>query len=756
LQAVADGKIKRLIVCMPPRHTKSEYASYLFPAWIMGRDPTKKIIQATHTAELAVGFGRKVKGLIESEEFAEVFPGVKLAADAKASGRWSTNKRGEYYACISPDTLVLTSRGEVRADGILPGDFVLSSSGRVRVNVVFETQHDATVVIGGAKFSMDHPIWTMNRGWVDACNICADDLLYVESIYDKVKARAWRAFYGFMEHAFVQKVVSDKKSLSSSAQRKVASLRRAWHQGLRPLDALREFFGGHGSSSLCYAHDRSHRRKWGLLPGKLSLGFSFGAGSQQAQQCDSSWSGFDAACGSYGYDPRGVAISSFEGPYVGSSFGPGEEAQGDDGGYSAPDGIGWLRRSAAWVFERCGDSFGCFFSPAGAEGYLARVRGASQKLQGLLLGVRYAGSVSIERHEYRPFVNYSIGGDNTFFANGVLTHNCGVGGALAGRGADLAIIDDPISEQMALSPSELDKVYEWYTSGPRQRLQPGGAIIIVMTRWSVKDLVSRVLQKQAERGADKWEVIEFPAILPSGKPLWPEYWSLEELESVKATIPVGKWNAQYMQNPTAEEGAIIKREWWRAWESDEPPACSYVIQSYDTAFSVSERSDMSAISTWGIFEPNEDEVGIILLDAVRGRWEFPELKSKARELYDLYKPDMVLIEQKASGAPLTQELRRIGIPVTPFTPSRGADKTTRMNACAPMFESGMVWAPDTTFADEMIEECAAFPNGDFDDMADTMTQAILRFRQGGFVVSPTDYRDEDEEMRYSRRRRVYY
>jgi predicted phage terminase large subunit-like protein len=429
LQDVADGKINRLIINMPPRHTKSEFASYLFPSWLMGRDPTKKIIQATHTAELAVGFGRKVKNLIDDEQFREVFPNVKLATDAKASGRWSTSSGGEYYAV-------------------------------------------------------------------------------------------------------------------------------------------------------------------------------------------------------------------------------------------------------------------------------------------------------------------------------------GVGGALAGRGADLCIIDDPVSEQDALSPTALDNIYEWYTSGPRQRLQPGGSLIIVMTRWSIRDLTAKVLQKQSESGADKWEVVEFPAIMPSGKPLWPGFWELKELEGVKASIPVAKWNAQYMQNPTAEEGAIIKREWWGMWEEEDPPVCSYVIQSYDTAFSKSNRADYSAITTWGIFEPIEgDGEAIILLDAVRGRWDFPELKEKASELQEKYDPDMILIEQKASGMPLTQELRRMGIPVTPFTPSRGADKFTRMNACAPVFESGMVWRPDTNFAEEVVEECASFPNGEHDDLADSMTQAILRFRQGGFIITPTDY---DEDDRFKSNKREYY
>ena len=429
LQNVADGKSTRLIVNMPPRHTKSEFASYLFPSWLMGRKPTSKIIQATHTSELAVGFGRKVKNLIDSPEFSDIFPGVSLATDAKASGRWSTNKGGEYYAV-------------------------------------------------------------------------------------------------------------------------------------------------------------------------------------------------------------------------------------------------------------------------------------------------------------------------------------GVGGALAGRGADLLIIDDPVSEQDALSPSALDNIYEWYTSGPRQRLQPGGSIIIVMTRWSVRDLTAKVLKKQAEGGADQWEVVEFPAIFPeTDNVLWPEYWKKEELEAVRSSIPIGKWNAQYLQNPTAEEGAIIKREWWNIWENDEPPHVSYIIQSYDTAYSKSERADFSAITTWGIFSPEEsDTEAIILLDAQRGRWDFPELKEVAQKLYREYDPDMVLIEQKATGTPLTHELRRMGIPVTPFTPSRGADKFTRMNSCAPVFESGMVWRPDTRFADEVVEECAAFPNGENDDLADSMTQAILRFRQGGFIVTPSDY-EEDE---YYRDKREYY
>ena len=319
----------------------------------------------------------------------------------------------------------------------------------------------------------------------------------------------------------------------------------------------------------------------------------------------------------------------------------------------------------------------------------------------------------------------------------------GVGGAITGRGADLLIIDDPHSEQDALNAASLERAYEWYTSGPRQRLQPGGKIVCVMTRWNMKDLTGMLLKSQKELKSDKWDIVEFPAILPSGEPVWPEYWKLEELESVKASLSIGKWNAQWMQNPTAEEGSILKREWWKVWEEDHIPPLQHVIQSYDTAFLKKETADYSAITTWGVFYPNQDSpANLILLDAVKERLEFPELKRKALEQYNYWNPESVIIESKASGLPLTYELRKMGIPVINYSPNKGNDKHARVNAVAPIFESGMIWAPDQKFAEEVIEECAAFPYGDNDDLVDSTTQAVMRFRQGGFVSHPEDYEDD--------------
>ena len=436
-EEIAEGKIKRLIINMPPRHTKSEFASYLLPAWYLGRFPHKKIIQSSNTAELAVGFGRKVRNLVDGETYAKVFPNVALRHDSKAAGRWSTNANGEYFAI-------------------------------------------------------------------------------------------------------------------------------------------------------------------------------------------------------------------------------------------------------------------------------------------------------------------------------------GVGGTVTGKGADLLIIDDPHSEQEAAlaaqDPSVYDKVYEWFTSGPRQRLQPGGSIVIVMTRWGKRDLTGQVIKASAQRGGEEWEVIEFPAILPSGNPLWPEFWSLKELGALKEELPLPKWQAQYQQDPTSEQSAIVKREWWQIWEADDPPHVDMIIQSWDTAFEKNERADYSACTTWGVFHhpdnSGQDQANLILLNAFRDRMEFPELKKRVLEQYKEWNPDGLIIEKKASGAPLIYELRSMGVPVQEFTPTRGNDKITRLNAVSDLFASGRIWIPNTNWAEEVVEEVASFPAGEHDDYVDSVSLALMRFRQGGYVRTTLD--EEDEITYFKQRRAAYY
>jgi len=435
-ERVANGTCKRLIINMPPRHTKSEFASYLLPAWFLGKFPHKKVIQTSHTAELAVGFGRKVRNLVDSETYNEIFPNLVLQADSKAAGRWNTSKGGDYFAI-------------------------------------------------------------------------------------------------------------------------------------------------------------------------------------------------------------------------------------------------------------------------------------------------------------------------------------GVGGAVTGKGADVLIIDDPHSEQEAAmaasNPEVYDKVYEWYTSGPRQRLQPGGAIVIVMTRWAARDLTGQVIKSAAQRSGEEWEVIEFPAILPSGNPVWPQFWSKEELEALREELPNSKWQAQYQQNPIGNESAIVKRDWWKWWEEDEPPVCDYILQSWDTAFEKTQRADYSAGTTWGIFNCEEDNFApnIILLNTYKKRVEFPDLKRDVLKEYNEYEPDSLIVEKKASGAPLIYDLRAMGVPVQEYTPSKGQDKIARLNSVSDIIASGKVWVPRTRWAEELVDEVAAFPSGEHDDLVDATTLALMRFRQGGFLRLPSDEPEEIKWFKNSRREKFY-
>jgi predicted phage terminase large subunit-like protein len=348
--------------------------------------------------------------------------------------------------------------------------------------------------------------------------------------------------------------------------------------------------------------------------------------------------------------------------------------------------------------------------------------------------------------------NTSKGGD--YFA-------IGVGGTVTGKGADVLIIDDPHSEQEAAmaasNPEVYDKVYEWYTSGPRQRLQPGGAIVIVMTRWAQRDLTGQVIKSAAQRAGEEWEVIEFPAILPSGRPLWPQFWSLEELTALREELPNSKWQAQYQQNPVGNESAIVKRDWWKWWDKDNPPICDYILQSWDTAFEKTQRADYSAGTTWGIFNCEEDNFApnIILLNTYKKRVEFPELKRDVLREYKEYEPDSLIVEKKASGAPLIYDLRAMGIPVQEYTPGKGQDKIARLNSVSDIIASGKVWVPQTRWAEELVDEVAAFPSGEHDDLVDATTLALMRFRQGGFLRLPSDEPEEIQWFKSHRRERFY-
>ena len=342
---------------------------------------------------------------------------------------------------------------------------------------------------------------------------------------------------------------------------------------------------------------------------------------------------------------------------------------------------------------------------------------------------------------------------------------CGVGSALAGRGADFLIVDDPFSEQDILNGNfeVFQKAYEWFTFGARTRLMPKGRVAIVHTRWHPNDLIGMMAKDMVKNDdSDQYEFFEFPAIFNEGttdeKALWPEFFDLQALKRTKASMPAYQWNAQYQQTPTSEEGAIIKREWWQVWEAVDPPECDYIIMTLDAAAEINNRADFSALLTWGIFSDDRLTKGadhIILLNAINVRVEFPELKDITIKEYRRWQPEAFIVEKKSNGTPLFQEFRRMGIPVQEFTPHRGTgDKLARLNAVADVFRSGFVWYPaGRRWAEEVVEQVAAFPASDKDDMVDCTSMALNRFRNGGFISLQSDYKDDNN---YAARKAAYY
>lgn len=780
LHGVNDGTEPRITCSMPPRFGKSETIAYLFVAWYLGHHPKHQIMMVTHTADLSADFGRKVRNLIDSEAYRAIFPDTVVARDKSAASNWSTTLGGKYLAigiganvaghgadlligddlCVAAHTRIDTPVGAVAAGSVQVGAYIRGLAGFQRVVRRTQSTHAAGVRVGGTTFSMEHPVWTFNRGWVRAGELQTEDTLKTTSICDIIKSslrglyeRGSKKIRGVSPR--VQHLGADEAAVQQPKSGQLCELWGQGDEGFRRVRAFLRFYWVDGQRPDTTTHAGSHRQQPRLLPGQLPLGRPGDAAEQPDKR-----------------DPLHLRSPAAFGPTAGADCGYADSAYGaptEEDGYAprasngfteaelgaAPrtaDDFGWAARAGARFFGSCSALCGraametpsakCFGSTAlHRRIQKAVVQGAAgaEAVMGLLLGVRRCGIVEKVDTRNVAFVNFEVTGDSTFFADGVLTHNC--------------------SEQAVLS-SDPDKTFaqawEYMQVGPLQRLMPGGKIIVIGTRWSKKDPIGRALQ-WAEQNKDStpWHEVRFPALLPSGKSLWPEQWPVDQLLAKKAGMFPQFWAAQYMQEPTSEEGALVKREWWRIWKADKPPKCDFILQSWDTAHGANDAADPSAVHTWGIFfNEEESQDQLVLLDAWTGRKEFPELKKFALEYYQEWEPDSVIIEKKAAGAPLIQELRRIGVPVQEYTPSRGADKRVRINSVADIFASGMVWRPDTRWAQVVVDEIAEFPNAEHDEHVDCCSQALMRFRQGGFIRLKSDEKDDDNVL--SRRRAAYY
>jgi len=371
------------------------------------------------------------------------------------------------------------------------------------------------------------------------------------------------------------------------------------------------------------------------------------------------------------------------------------------------------------------------------------------------------------RSDVRAAGKWKTNHNGTYYAAGVRSQ-------IAGRGAHVAILDDAMSEEDAISSAGRRFIKEWYPAGLRTRIMPDGAIVIINTRYHYDDLCGWLL-KQQENMSDyetiPWEVVKIPAWLdeeaaemldlPVGGSYFPE-WKPERIlrmdeNEIKASNGSRYWNSLYMQDPTPEEGGLIKKRWLKDWDEDEPPNCEFVIQTYDTAFSTKTTADFSVIQTWGIFYMyDQNEKGLedyaahlILLGNVKGRFEYPELRRLAQKLYTTHKPDVCMVEKKASGQSLIQDMRRAGLPVMEYNPDR--DKVSRVYAASPIMEAGRLWIPKSKkWADDLIEELVRFPNAAHDDQVDALTMAVHYMKESWHLSHPEDPEEEEDRPKSGR------
>lgn len=750
---IADGKIKRLAISMPPRHTKSEFGSYLFPAWFLGKFPDKKVMQSSNTSELAVGFGRKVRNLVDSEQYHEVFPDVRLRQDSKSAGRWAVNERGEYFAIGVGGTM--TGRG---ADVVIIDDphseqeATLAAHNPSIYDAAYEwytsgprqrLQPNGAIIIiacmtgdtqvlmadGSEKNLRDIKVGDIVATYDDGKIALSAVLNWKSQGFDdvwKITTTSGRIVRANKKHPFLVERngvrewirVKDLKvsdCLIGVAPQRVALGRDAQKAYVVPATKTKHGLRGRLVQRL--------KQKLGLLrnvkPTTLTqsdIGENGKAFNAQQMVVESQQKPRDYAA---------LAIVKKHG----------------------------LKESIATLLRLCGtivSSLGTALLPKNMMPCCKSREDAAQ-----FANSRQASKTQ-ESTKKCDFVLITAmpqekSGDCSAMTATLLSDTERRQACLNGPHH---ISDFTADQIVSITPDGQEEVFDVEIDRTENFIANG--VVSHNTRWSERDLIGRVLQDAAERGKeDEWRVIEFPAILPSGNPLWPEFWPINLLEDLKQELPASKWNAQYQQTPTGEEGAIVKREWWQVWESDDPPPCEYIIQSWDTAFTKNERSDFSACTTWGVFykDENPDNACIILLDAFQKRMEFPELKDKAIEHYRDWEPDAFIVEAKAAGAPLVFELRQMGIPVQEFTPTRGNDKIVRLNSVADLFRSGKVWAPDTRWANEVMDQMAAFPNGAHDDLVDSSSQALIRFRQGGFLRLATD---ELDEPKFFRRKAAFY
>lgn len=300
----------------------------------------------------------------------------------------------------------------------------------------------------------------------------------------------------------------------------------------------------------------------------------------------------------------------------------------------------------------------------------------------------------------------------------------GSGGALTGRGADLLLLDDLLKGyEQANSETERASLKSWFENVAYTRLQPGGAIVFISTRWHLDDLPGSLLREHA---SENWQVLSLPALAEPDDPLgraegaalWPSQYPIKDLERIREAVGSSAWLSLYQCRPSAAEGSTFKRNWWR-YAAALPEKFEQIVLSVDSAYKVGRQNDYSVILTLGV-----SQNAYHVIDVVRERLEFPALLKKVELLAERFRPHCLLVEDSASGQSLIQVLRaNTRLAVKPIKPD--SDKISRANAVVPLVEAGRVVLPaGAGWLGDFIDELSSFPKAPHDDQVDALSMAL--------------------------------
>lgn len=741
LMDVEQNNKNRIAVSMAPRMGKSQMISIYYPAWYLGKHPDHKVIVASHTADLALVMARKVRNLINTAEYKRIFPQTCIAADAKAAGQWNTTKGGEYFSIGVGGALAGRGAHLIIADDPLSEqDIKAGNTNSLDNTYEWFSAGLRTRLMPEGKICVLH------------CLVGGTEVTLADNTTKLLKD----VRPGDMVASYDHGAVRSARVLGWSNQ----GLDHVYAIALKSGVIIR------GNERHPLLVSQNGVEQWTKIQ-NLQVGMPLVCAMNPAARNPTTP---EESASTTTIKPAAKPQRALH-PLAGVSGG-GRLAARSTAGL-----LHTLKVSASHVVTKLSTQLAKLrvhtTAPKNEVLRISRCSMGSLELTttGCLPNnqgsVQYAGSLHMtgtrpQRGKFDGWLLTTATQLGRFVHSYVTPATSWLKSATPQTSYEkpLSTLSVTLDEIVSITPDGQEEVFDIQVEGTESFLANG--VVSHNTRWHQRDLIGRLLKDSAmNEGGDDYEAFEFPAILNEGtdreKSIWPEQWSLEALQQTRASMHhvMWQWYAQYQQNPTASEAAIIKREWIKWWTKDDPPPIDFLVQAFDTALTTKQRSDFSVCHTWGVFTNDDDgSTNVILLNKVKGKYEFPELKVMAHEQYNEWQPDSVIVEAKASGQPLIDEMRRSGIFVQDFSPGKGQDKIARLNSVSDLFASGHVWFPETAWAAATVEEILAFPAGEHDDEVDTMTLALARVRNGGLLRIRTDH--EDNEAFRPSRRQAYY